>query len=153
DAGPRRDPARWHHRRRRRGVADRRDHPARGRAAAGGVDPRVGVPRPARRVPRGVGRRDDGVSAPFDNWWHNAYGLDVKILRPPHVVLTLGIVAVAAGGVMLVLATQNRASGAPRRRLEGLILLLGGEVLVLAMISIMEHTMRANLHRADAYRA
>src|SRR5262249_23265145 len=27
------------------------------------------------------------VSAPFDDWWHNAYGLDVKILSPPHVLL------------------------------------------------------------------
>src|SRR5580692_11846497 len=24
------------------------------------------------------------TSAPFDNWWHNAYGLDVKIISPPH---------------------------------------------------------------------
>src|SRR5215510_8104131 len=24
------------------------------------------------------------ISAPFDNWWHNAYGLDVKIISPPH---------------------------------------------------------------------
>src|SRR5918993_3970321 len=24
------------------------------------------------------------ASAPFDNWWHNAYGLDVKIISPPH---------------------------------------------------------------------
>src|SRR5579864_5854292 len=23
------------------------------------------------------------TSAPFDNWWHNAYGLDVKIFSPP----------------------------------------------------------------------
>ena len=23
------------------------------------------------------------TSAPFDNWWHNAYGLDVKIVSPP----------------------------------------------------------------------
>ena len=42
------------------------------------------------------------VSAPFDNWWHNAYGLDVKILSPPHAVLTLGILGVAVGGVLLV---------------------------------------------------
>ena len=27
------------------------------------------------------------TSAPFDDWWHNAYGLDVQILSPPHVVL------------------------------------------------------------------
>ena len=25
------------------------------------------------------------TSAPFDDWWHNAYGLDVKILSPPHI--------------------------------------------------------------------
>src|ERR1700739_2950121 len=24
------------------------------------------------------------TSAPFDNWWHSAYGLDVNILSPPH---------------------------------------------------------------------
>src|SRR3984957_12474954 len=27
------------------------------------------------------------TSAPFDNWWHNAYGLDVKIVSPPHALL------------------------------------------------------------------
>ena len=27
------------------------------------------------------------VSAPFDNWWHNAYGLDVRIISHPHMVL------------------------------------------------------------------
>ena len=27
------------------------------------------------------------TSAPFDNWWHNSFGLDVEILSPPHVVL------------------------------------------------------------------
>ena len=31
------------------------------------------------------------VSAPFDNWWHAAYGLDVKIISPPHTLLVLGI--------------------------------------------------------------
>ena len=30
------------------------------------------------------------TSAPFDNWWHDAYGLDVKVLSPPHVLLALG---------------------------------------------------------------
>ena len=31
------------------------------------------------------------TSAPFDDWWHNTYGLDVKILSPPHAILLLGI--------------------------------------------------------------
>src|SRR5260370_36490905 len=30
------------------------------------------------------------TSAPFDNWWHNAHGLDVKIVRLPHSVLGVG---------------------------------------------------------------
>src|ERR1041385_1080021 len=34
------------------------------------------------------------TSAPFDNWWHNAYGLDVRILSPPHTVLALGMYAI-----------------------------------------------------------
>ncbi len=91
------------------------------------------------------------VSAPFDNWWHNAYGLDVKILSPPHAVLTLGILGVAIGGVLLVLATRNRH--ARPERLDPILLVIAGEVLVLGMISILEHTFRSNLHRADAYRA
>jgi len=91
------------------------------------------------------------VSAPFDNWWHNAYGLDVKILSPPHAVLTLGILGVAIAGVMLVVATMNRATGAARDRLAWLLLAIGGEVLALTMIAILEETFRSNLHRAAAY--
>src|SRR5947208_12514147 len=48
------------------------------------------------------------TSAPFDNWWHAAYGLDVKVLSPPHVILALGIWALQLGALFLVLALQNR---------------------------------------------
>jgi hypothetical protein len=93
------------------------------------------------------------VSAPFDNWWHNAYGLDVKILSPPHAVLTLGILGVAVAGVLLVIATMNRASGAARARLAWFVLVIGGEILVLSMIAILEQTFRSNLHSPGSYRA
>ena len=49
------------------------------------------------------------ASAPFDNWWHNAYGLDVQIVSPPHMVLALGIVAVTLGALLLTLARQNQS--------------------------------------------
>src|ERR1700759_625971 len=49
------------------------------------------------------------TSAPFDNWWHNAYGLDVKIVSPPHTVLMLGIWAVCLGSLFLIVAAMNRA--------------------------------------------
>src|SRR5215212_6647709 len=48
------------------------------------------------------------TSAPFDNWWHNAYGLDVKILSPPHMVLAAGMVGIQVGAILMVLGAQNR---------------------------------------------
>jgi hypothetical protein len=91
------------------------------------------------------------VSAPFDNWWHAAYGLDVKILSPPHAVLTLGVLGVSVGSAMLIVSELNRA--VDRGRLRTLLLVVGGEIFVLAMMAILESTFRANLHRAESYRA
>jgi hypothetical protein len=48
------------------------------------------------------------TSGPFDNWWHNAYGLDVKIISPPHVLLALGIFGICLGAMLLAVARQNR---------------------------------------------
>jgi hypothetical protein len=56
------------------------------------------------------------TSAPFDDWWHNAYGLDVKIISPPHVLLAAGILATQLGAMLQALAAQNRlalATGGP----------------------------------------
>jgi hypothetical protein len=52
------------------------------------------------------------TSAPFDNWWHDAYGLDVKILSPPHTLLALGMWSVVLGALLLVLRQQNNAHDA-----------------------------------------
>ncbi len=48
------------------------------------------------------------TSAPFDDWWHNTYGLDVTILSPPHTVLALGIIGVQFGAIVSVLAIKNQ---------------------------------------------
>ena len=61
------------------------------------------------------------TSAPFDNWWHNAYGLDVKVLSPPHVILALGIWAIQLGALFLVLSLQNRDRTEDPPRLYGLL--------------------------------
>jgi len=50
------------------------------------------------------------TSAPFDNWWHAAYGLDVKILSPPHVLLALGMTGIRFGTVILVVSEMNRTT-------------------------------------------
>ncbi|HEY6320365.1 MAG TPA: hypothetical protein VJA16_02270 [Thermoanaerobaculia bacterium] len=51
------------------------------------------------------------TSAPFDNWWHDAYGLDVKIISPPHLLLAAGVLATQLGAMLQALAAQNRRGG------------------------------------------
>src|SRR5512132_744001 len=56
------------------------------------------------------------TSAPFDNWWHNAYGLDVRIISPPHVLLGLGMMGIVMGALLRTLALQNASEGRTRDR-------------------------------------
>jgi len=93
------------------------------------------------------------TSAPFDNWWHNAYGLDVKIFSPPHVVLDGGVLAIQIGALVLISSTRNRASGMVRRKLDWLLLLLGGMITMLALTVVWESTYRVLMHTAQCYRA
>src|SRR5450432_873353 len=91
------------------------------------------------------------TSAPFDNWWHDAYGLDVKILSPPHMVLALGILAVNAGALILILGQMNRATGALQERLQKMFLYVGGMTLVLLTVLQMEITSRILMHTSHFY--
>ena len=94
------------------------------------------------------------TSAPFDNWWHNAYGLDVKIVSPPHALLIAGIRAIDLGMLFLMLAAMNRASDAGAanfRSLQRLFLYLGALLLSGQMFFIMEYTWDVELHRVIAY--
>lgn len=94
------------------------------------------------------------TSAPFDNWWHNAYGLDVKIVSPPHTLLILGIRAVAVGMLFLILAAMNRAAvegAANYRSLQMLFLYLGGLIVGGQMFFLQEYTWDVALHQVSAY--
>jgi hypothetical protein len=92
------------------------------------------------------------TSAPFDDWWHNAYGLDVKIISPPHAILALGIVSIQFGALILVLGHMNRATGAVRRQLEVLFLYIGGMILVNELMFLFEWTQRAEMHSGFFFR-
>ena len=92
------------------------------------------------------------TSAPFDNWWHDAYGLDVKILSPPHMVLAAGIAGVHVGAAILILGFMNRASEEQRRRLLALFLYVSGMILVTCMVLEMELTSRVVMHTGYFYR-
>ncbi len=87
------------------------------------------------------------VSAPFDNWWHNAYGLDVKILSPPHTVLGLGMFGISLGALLLVLSHQNRVSNDAG---SGIFIYVGGIFLALGSVFVTE-TAVANLQHAAPF--
>jgi hypothetical protein len=91
------------------------------------------------------------VSAPFDDWWHSAYGLDVEILSPPHSVLAAGMVALALGAMLSMLALQNRASDERAGRYALLYAYVSGCVLGFLAIMTTEYSFRTFMHSALFY--
>jgi hypothetical protein len=91
------------------------------------------------------------TSAPFDNWWHDAYGLDVKIVSPPHIVLFIGIYGVILGTLVLIAGYINRTEGRPKEVARGLFVYVAGILLVMIMVLLMEYTERADLHTSVPY--
>ena len=98
------------------------------------------------------------TSAPFDDWWHNTYGLDVTILSPPHTVLALGIITLQIGTMIGVLSLKNRENDGPnsqysRRnaRIEYLFLISAGFALTMIYLLASENLDRWVMHHSDFY--
>ena len=85
------------------------------------------------------------TSAPFDNWWHNAYGLDVRILSPPHMILFAGMIGIQIGALLMVVAAQNRAADEHERRRLGIMFAFCSAIVVaIIAIAIFEDTAMPN---------
>jgi hypothetical protein len=93
------------------------------------------------------------ASAPFDNWWHNAYGLDVKIVSPPHILLSAGSFAIKIGALALISSVINRSEGALRSRLTWLFVFVGGIGVSQLAVMIIDPTWLQNQHTAACYLA
>lgn len=92
-------------------------------------------------------------SVPFDNWWHNAYGLDVKILSPPHMVLLAGMMGIQLGAMIMALGAQNRAEGVSERRFGLMYVYAGGVLVVMAAITASQFVGNANtMHGSSFYK-
>lgn len=100
------------------------------------------------------------TSAPFDDWWHSAYGLDVEIISPPHSLLAAGFLTLQFGCVVSVLALQNRMVDANPKGLEGrfatlqirqLFVLTAGILLALYYTLFYEKLIEINSHRSQYY--
>lgn len=89
------------------------------------------------------------TSAPFDDWWHNAYGLDVTILSPPHTILLLGMIMIQFGAIVSVTSYQNLNSDS-RGGSQGWFTLLTafstGFVLVMTFTMASEYLSRHEMH-------
>ena len=93
------------------------------------------------------------TSAPFDDWWHNRYGLDVKIASPPHAVLGLGMFAVGMGVLLFVFSSQNRAPGQSQNRSGWICALAVGVLITLWADFVTEFTWPNLQHASRFYRA
>jgi hypothetical protein len=92
------------------------------------------------------------TSAPLDDWWHAAYGLDVEILSPPHVLLAAGILAIILGAALTVLSEQNRAAAEREARAySAMFAYLAGIGVAMVGVLATEHTYRIYLHSSGAY--
>jgi len=90
------------------------------------------------------------TSAPFDDWWHNAYGLDVRIISPPHVVLGLGMLGIAVGALLLVLSRQNRLQETSAKG-TGLFVYTGGVFVLLGSVFLLEYIFPNRQHGSTFY--
>jgi hypothetical protein len=91
------------------------------------------------------------ASAPFDNWWHNAYGLDANFASPPHVLVMLGFLATNVGAMAWMASIMNRSNDALRGRLAWLFLIAGSICVSLLLILTMPFYARTNMHTAECY--
>src|SRR2546426_4311932 len=80
------------------------------------------------------------ASGPFDDWWHNAYGLDVKVLSPPHVVLILGLIAIRFGTLLFILGQLGRTGGSSKAILNGLLLYIFMTIMAVSLGAFQETT-------------
>ena len=93
------------------------------------------------------------ASAPLDNWWHDAYGLDVKIMSPPHMVLSWGMIGIQAGAMLMTLARQNTAMPDEGQRLGFLYAMSAGILLAMHSTGVMEFAAFPNdMHGPAFYR-
>ncbi|XWW45713.1 hypothetical protein JYG30_23850 [Fibrella sp. USSR17] len=95
------------------------------------------------------------TSAPFDDWWHNTYGLDVQILTPPHTILLVGMMMVQFGAIVAVLSLQNQSASqsTPQQasRIRLLFVLSSAFILSVLFVLLSESMGRYESHNSSYY--
>ena len=90
------------------------------------------------------------TSAPFDDWWHNTYGLDVVILSPPHTVLALGMLFMQVGACVSISKYINTSGITLHKNpktlniLRGLFVVSSSSLLAMIAVLLTEETLTRN---------
>ena len=92
------------------------------------------------------------TSAPFDDWWHNAYGLDVEIISPPHMVLAAGFIALVFGAMLLTLVQQNRSNVSSIKPFSWFYTYTSAILILLMVILTTEYSFTNKHHSLEFYR-
>ncbi len=92
----------------------------------------------------------------FDNWWHNAYGLDVRFTSPPHLLFSLSLWFEMIGGLLLAFSYLNRTAAHPalnRKRLQSIVLYMGALIATAQLFACFSYTWDTRLHTTKPYLA
>ena len=88
------------------------------------------------------------TSAPFDDWWHNTYGLDVVILSPPHTLLALGIMMIQLGAMVAVLSSLHKVESGGSTVHKWLFIISSGLLLTSMYVLFSEYLNKSRSHSA-----
>jgi hypothetical protein len=88
----------------------------------------------------------------FDNWWHNAYGLDVRFTSPPHLLFSFSLWCEMLGGLLLAFSYLNRDDPAvDKPRLQAIVLYMGALIATAQLFACFSYTWDTKLHDSKAY--
>jgi hypothetical protein len=80
------------------------------------VSTMVGFRAPLGYFILGLGALQMALSAPFDDWWHRIYGVDVTVWSPPHLAGFSGAIVMLSGITIALLAQRNRSAALSDRQ-------------------------------------
>lgn len=101
------------------------------------------------------------TAAPFDDWWHNTYGLDVVILSPPHTLLVTGILILIFGACINITRCINLHEVSGDKSAQGLLqlkiyqilyIITASSFLCLSCTLLTEYIHTRNQHHARFYK-
>jgi hypothetical protein len=93
------------------------------------------------------------TSAPFDNWWHNTFGLDTKVFSPPHSLLLTGMITIQLGSYISVVAAGAGKSFDARTaaRHNWLFAIAAGALLATIFTLFVEFLEPGQMHSVKFY--